>query len=166
MWHRGPFGPWSFKERMFEKGDLKYVILGLLAEKPRHGYEIIRDLEEKLGGFYSPSPGAVYPTLQMLEDMSYVSSRQQDSKRVYEISEEGRAFLVEHKETLDDIQKRMHSRLGPWFDEAEVREFADEMKLFAHDMKDFTKMFAKSRGGRMARPGQARADSRGAEAHP
>lgn len=146
MWHKGPFGPWSFKERMFEKGDLKYVILDLLAEKPRHGYEVIRDLEERLGGFYSPSPGAVYPTLQMLEDMGYVSSSQQDGKRVYQITEEGRAFLAERQETLDDIRRRMRSRFGPWFDEEEVREFADEMKEFARDMKDFAKMFAKSQG--------------------
>jgi DNA-binding PadR family transcriptional regulator len=147
VWHRRPFGPWSFKERMFEKGELKFVILDLLAEKHKHGYEVIRDLEERLGGFYSPSPGAVYPTLQMLEDMGYVSSVQQDGKRVYQITEEGRAFLVERKETVEDIQKRVRSRFGPWFDEEEMREFAEEMKSFASDMKDFAKMFAKSQGG-------------------
>lgn len=147
MWHRRPFGSWGFKERMFEKGDLKYVILDLLAEKPRHGYEVIRDLEERLGGFYSPSPGAVYPTLQMLEDMGYVTSNQQDGKRVYKITDEGRAFLVERKETVEDIQRRMRSHFGPWLDEDEMREFAGEMKSFASDMKDFARMFAKSQGG-------------------
>ena len=65
----GPGGP--FKGRMFEQGDLKYVILKLLAEKPRHGYEVIRTLEERMGGAYAPSPGAVYPTLTMLEEMGY-----------------------------------------------------------------------------------------------
>ena len=147
MWHRGPLGPWGFKERMFEKGDLKYVILDLLAEKPKHGYEIIRDLEARLGGFYSPSPGAVYPTLQMLEDMGYVTSNQMDGKRVYQITEEGRAFLAERKETVDDIRNRMRSRFGPWFDEDDMREFAEELRSFAHDMKDFAKMFAKSQSG-------------------
>jgi len=140
-------GPWGFKERMFEKGDLKYVILDLLAEKPKHGYEIIRDLEARLGGFYSPSPGAVYPTLQMLEDMGYVTSNQMDGKRVYQITEEGRAFLAERKETVDDIRNRMRSRFGPWFDEDDMREFAEELRSFAHDMKDFAKMFAKSQSG-------------------
>ena len=54
---------------MFEKGDLKYVILDLLKDEPSHGYEVIRKLEERSRGFYSPSPGSVYPTLQLLEDM-------------------------------------------------------------------------------------------------
>jgi len=55
--------------RLFEQGDLKYVILRLLEEKPRHGYEIIKDLEGRFGGSYAPSPGTVYPTLTMLEDL-------------------------------------------------------------------------------------------------
>jgi DNA-binding PadR family transcriptional regulator len=132
---------------MFEKGDLKYVILDLLAEKPRHGYEVIRDLEERSGGFYSPSPGAVYPTLQMLEDLGYVTSSQQDGKRTYEITEEGRKFLAERKETVENIRRRTHSRFGPWFDEEGAREFAEEMRGFAADMKEFAKTFAKSQGG-------------------
>ncbi len=147
MFYAGPFGPWRFKERMFEKGDLKYVILDLLAEKPRHGYDIIRELEERFGGLYVPSPGAVYPTLQMLEDLGYVTSSQQDGKRTYEITEEGRKFLAERKDTMDDIRGRMRSRFGPWFDEEGAREFAEEMREFAGDMKDFAKTFAKSRGG-------------------
>ena len=67
--------------RLFEKGDLKYVILQLLSERSAHGYEVIRALEERFGGMYTPSAGAVYPTLQMLEDMEYVSSTQQDGKK-------------------------------------------------------------------------------------
>ncbi len=147
MWCAGPFGPRRFRDRMFEKGDLKYVILDLLAEKPRHGYEVIRDLEERFGGLYSPSPGAVYPTLQMLEDLGYVTSSQQDGKRTYEITEEGRAFLAERKDTVEHIHGRMRSRFGPWFDEEGAREFAEEMRGFASDMKDFAKTFAKSQGG-------------------
>jgi DNA-binding PadR family transcriptional regulator len=148
MWGHGHrhagFGPWGFRERLFEKGDLKYVILDLLAEKPRHGYDIIRDLEGRLGGFYSPSPGAVYPTLQMLEDLGHVTSYQQDGKRVYQITEEGRAFLTERKDTVDGIHERMRSRFGPWLDEEEVKEFAEEMREFGKDMRDFGKMFARS----------------------
>ncbi|MHB1161860.1 MAG: PadR family transcriptional regulator [Chloroflexota bacterium] len=147
MWHAGPFGPWRFKERIFEKGDLKYVILDLLAEKPRHGYEVIRALEERFGGLYSPSPGAVYPTLQMLEDLGHVTSSQQDGKRTYEITEEGRAFLAERKDTMEHIRGRMRTRFAPWFDEEGAREFAEEMREFASDMKDFAGMFARSQGG-------------------
>ena len=57
------------RSRFFERGDLKYVILDLLTDKPRHGYEIIRELEDRFHGFYTPSAGKVYPTLQLLEDM-------------------------------------------------------------------------------------------------
>src|SRR5262245_30800963 len=88
---RGAFE--GLRDRIFEKGDLKSVILQLLKEKPRHGYEVIRALEERFGGFYSPSPGAVYPTLQMLEDLGYTSVVSQDGKKVYTITDEGLKFL-------------------------------------------------------------------------
>lgn len=149
MWGHGHGvfgGHWRLRERMFEKGDVKYVILDLLAEKPRHGYEIIRELEARHGGFYSPSPGAVYPTLQMLEDLGHVTSVQQDGKRVYQITDEGRAFLSERRETVDDIHERMRSRFAPWLDEEEVREFTDEMKEFGRDIREFAKLFARSQG--------------------
>src|SRR3990172_691847 len=68
---RGRGGP--RRGRVFEQGDLKYVILKLLAEKPRHGYEIIKELEERFGGTYAPSAGTVYPTLALLEDLGYAS---------------------------------------------------------------------------------------------
>jgi hypothetical protein len=73
--HRGRSG------RMFEQGDLKYVILRLLEEKPRHGYEVIKELEDRFGGAYSPSPGTVYPTLTMLEDLGYARATADDGGR-------------------------------------------------------------------------------------
>ena len=69
----------------------------LLKDKPRHGYEIIREMEEKFGGFYTPSPGAVYPTLQWLEDMGYVTVLAQDGKKTYTITEEGLKFSLRRK---------------------------------------------------------------------
>lgn len=93
--------------RMFGRGDLKYVILELLKEQPRHGYEIIRVLEEQSQGFYSPSPGAVYPTLQLLEEMGYVVGEQQDGKTVYTITDDGLKFLVERGKRADEIRKHM-----------------------------------------------------------
>jgi DNA-binding PadR family transcriptional regulator len=94
--------------RMFEQGDLKYVILRLLDEKPRHGYEIIKELEDRSGGCYSPSPGTVYPTLTMLEDLGYAVARQEEGgKKIYEITPEGRAYLAEHRSTVDDIFDRI-----------------------------------------------------------
>ena len=116
----GPFGPFGRhrrrhggqSERMFERGDLKYVILDLLRDQPRHGYDIIRALEERFRGMYSPSPGSVYPTLQLLEDQGYVTSSQQDGKRVYAITDEGRRFLEERAETLEGIHARTSAGWG------------------------------------------------------
>jgi DNA-binding PadR family transcriptional regulator len=115
-------------ERMFHKGDFKYLILDLLKDKPRHGYDIIRELEGKSHGFYSPSPGTVYPTLQYLEDMGYVSSREQDGKRVYTITEEGLKFLAEEAGTVHDIKDHMHRHWHEWGSElgAQFREVMRE----------------------------------------
>src|SRR5436853_5953300 len=86
---------------------MKYVILKLLRDKPRHGYEVMKQLEEELRGCYKPSPGSVYPTLQWLEDEGLVSSSEVASKKVYAITDAGRAFLEENKGTVDDIFDRI-----------------------------------------------------------
>jgi DNA-binding PadR family transcriptional regulator len=116
-----PFGRWGRRwgggfggfggpgERLFGRGDLKYVILELLKDQPRHGYDIIRALEERMRGYYRPSPGSVYPTLQMLEDLGYVSSSQHEGKKIYTITDEGRRYLEEQKSTVDDIRERIAS---------------------------------------------------------
>jgi DNA-binding PadR family transcriptional regulator len=90
--------------RMFEQGDLKLVILRLLEEKPRHGYEIIKELESRSSGAYSPSPGTVYPTLTMLEDLGYARAvPEEGGKKIYEITEEGKKHLAEHSSTVNDV---------------------------------------------------------------
>lgn len=94
-------------DRIFARGDLKYVILDLLKDQPRHGYDIMRELESRLSGMYAPSPGAVYPILQMLEDMGAVTSTQQDGRRVYTITDEGRRILEERHDTIDAIAGRV-----------------------------------------------------------
>jgi len=103
---------------MFEQGDLRYVILRLLDEKPRHGYEIIKALEERFGGAYSPSPGVVYPTLQLLEDQGFARVRaEEDGKKTYEITDAGRAHLAENRDTVDSIFERVSKLLGHFLDE-------------------------------------------------
>lgn len=97
----------------FQKGDLKYVILDLLKDKPRYGYEIIRDLEERSHGFYKPSAGVIYPTLQMLEEMGYASSTERDGKRVYTITAEGNQFLVERRDSADKVRRHMRHHWNP-----------------------------------------------------
>ena len=99
--------------RMFGQGDLKYVILSLLDEKPRHGYEIIKALEEKSGGMYSPSPGAVYPTLTLLEELGHARAVDEGGgRKIYEITEEGRKHLAEHQSAADDIFERVSHVAG------------------------------------------------------
>ena len=100
---------------MFEQGDLKLVILRLLEEKPRHGYEIIKEIEERAGGGYSPSPGTIYPTLSLLEDLGYARSATEDGNRkVFEITDEGRKHLEENRQTVDDIFGRV-DEMGSFF---------------------------------------------------
>ena len=106
---RGGFGGGG---RMFEQGDLKLVILRLLDEKPRHGYEIIKELEERSHGRYTPSAGAVYPTLTMLEDLGYaVATPEEGGKKVYAITETGRAHLAENRPMVDELFDRV-SQIG------------------------------------------------------
>ncbi len=95
-------------ERIFDSGDLRFVILALIAEKPGHGYELIKAIEEKLGGGSSPSPGVVYPTLTLLEELGYASVEAQDGgKKLYTITDAGRAFLGENQKIVDAIFTRM-----------------------------------------------------------
>src|SRR5712691_1530926 len=90
--------------RVFDHGDLRFVILQLIAESPRHGYEIIKAIEDKLGGAYSPSPGVVYPTLTLLEELGYATlSASEGSKKLYSITQEGVAYLDSNRETVAAI---------------------------------------------------------------
>ncbi|MGE5655999.1 MAG: PadR family transcriptional regulator [Actinomycetota bacterium] len=90
---RGSFcGNWGDEPRT-RRGDIKFILLELLAERPQHGYELMNQLEARRGGFRRPSPGSVYPTLQMLEEGGYLTSEEVEGKRVYTITESGRQFL-------------------------------------------------------------------------
>jgi DNA-binding PadR family transcriptional regulator len=102
-----PMGP-----RMFGRGDLKYALMELLNERPKHGYELIKELEEKSGGFYTPSAGAVYPTLQMLEDRGWLSSSSVEGKKVYSLTDAGHAALEEHRKQRSAEGEFMAR--GPW----------------------------------------------------
>jgi len=130
----GGLGP----QRFLERGVLKFVILSLIKDQPRHGYDIIQELENKFHGMYIPSAGTVYPILQLFEDQGYVTIDQKDGKKVYSITKDGEKFLSEHQEELDRMQSlRDHfkEKFGP-----EVHDLRSEimqtMKLIrraAHD---------------------------------
>ncbi len=95
--------------RFFAHGDLRLVILNLIAEKPRHGYEIIKAIEEAVAGAYSPSPGTIYPTLTLLEELGYVTvaPSAEGSKKLHEITDQGRAFLDANRPALNALLARM-----------------------------------------------------------
>jgi len=97
--------------RMLAQGDLRLLALALIAEAPRHGYEIIKLLEEKTSDWYSPSPGIVYPTLTYLEEAGYVTASTEGSKKLYTITDEGRTYLQSNRELVDVVLERL-SALG------------------------------------------------------
>lgn len=99
--------------RFFAHGDLRLVILHLIAEKPRHGYEIIKAIEDAVGGAYSPSPGVVYPTLTLLEELGYVTISADGAKKLHTITAEGLAFIEANRATLDALLERMSHAAGP-----------------------------------------------------
>ena len=96
-----PFG------RFVGDGDLRLIVLSLVAESPRHGYEIIKALEDRSGGFYSPSPGVIYPTLTFLEEAGHAVSSVDGNKKVFAITDAGRAYLEENRVQVDAILSRI-----------------------------------------------------------
>jgi DNA-binding PadR family transcriptional regulator len=134
-WGGGPprgRGHWRGRAgRMFEQGDLKYVILRLLEEKPRHGYDVIKELESRFGGSYAPSPGTVYPTLTMLEDLGYARVvPEEGGKKIYEITDEGRQHLAEHSGTVNDIFERI-ARFVEGFTDMPMTELNQQFQRLA-----------------------------------
>ena len=93
--------------RMLAQGDLRLIALALIAQEPRHGYEIIKLVEEKTADWYSPSPGIVYPTLTYLEEAGYVTASSEGSKKLYTITDDGRAYLAEQRDVVDVILTRL-----------------------------------------------------------
>ncbi|MGE0595611.1 MAG: PadR family transcriptional regulator [Hyphomonadaceae bacterium] len=94
--------------RMFDQGDLRLVVLALIAEQPRHGYDLIKEIESRVGGAYAPSPGAIYPLLTMLEDLGHVALSASDgSKKLYAITSEGQAELAANKQAADVLFARL-----------------------------------------------------------
>jgi DNA-binding PadR family transcriptional regulator len=98
--------------RPFDHGELRLVILFLVADKPRHGYEIIKAIEDRFGGSYSPSPGVVYPTLTMLEELGHATVEESGGKKRYTVTEQGRAYLAANQTAADAAMGRMQAREG------------------------------------------------------
>ena len=118
----------QMKWKIFERGDLKFVILRLISKRPMHGYEVMKALEEESKGYYRPSPGSVYPTLQMLEDEGYVTVEKREGKKIYTITDEGAAYLADNEDVVDEVFER-------------VEHFTD--RFFGGDMRALSRSFSK-----------------------
>ena len=117
--------------RMFRRGELRLVLLHLIAEEPRHGYDLIRQIEEMTGGHYAPSPGIVYPTLTLMAEMALIDETiDDDGKKVYSITERGSGRLADEKEHIDQILERLDgvSKMGEASDGASVRRAMHNLK--------------------------------------
>ena len=141
-WDKHRKAPW-FSELIgrraarIERGETRFLILDALAEKARHGYEIMQIIQERSGGHYRPSPGNVYPTLQMLEDLELVCSQEEGNRKNYELTNTGREELERHRPLVEDIYDTLG--YGLFF---EHTEFFDEiqnqmMKMFKLISKSF-----------------------------
>ncbi len=112
---RGRHGVWANPgdrelRRFFAHGDLRLVILRLIADKPRHGYEIIKEIEERVAGAYSPSPGVIYPTLTLLEELGYVATAPgEGARKSHAITDAGRSFLAANGPAVDALFTRMEA---------------------------------------------------------
>jgi DNA-binding PadR family transcriptional regulator len=121
----------GMRARFFGPGEVRLALLSLIAEAPKHGYELMRQLEERSGGIYTASAGTVYPTLQQLEDEGLVVSDSQEGKRVYRIADSGRAELEREEEAVRRIWWRARRWAG-WRnafdpDAAEIRGPAERL---------------------------------------
>ncbi|MDI1365632.1 MAG: PadR family transcriptional regulator [bacterium] len=105
---RGPHGRGGRMGRFFDHGDLRFVVLKLIAEQPSHGYELIKAVETAAGGAYTPSPGVIYPTLTLLEELGYITvSEAGGGKKLHTITPEGEAFLEANAQPVKGLFARM-----------------------------------------------------------
>ena len=123
-------GPRGSRDRLFDAGQLRFIVLQSIAAKPSHGYDIIKALEERFGGVYSPSPGVIYPTLSLLEDQGFVEVAVTGAKKLYTITPEGNAILKENRGFIDAINARLNSLA-----DRRGRGHYPELRKAIHDLK-------------------------------
>jgi DNA-binding PadR family transcriptional regulator len=95
------------RERFFDAGDIKLVILKLLSEQPSYGYQLIKTMEERMAGGYTPSAGVIYPTLTMLEEEGLATASAENNRKVYSVTPEGLEYLQAHKRQVDELFERL-----------------------------------------------------------
>jgi len=119
-----------------ERGEIKYLVLEAIAEQQRHGYEIIQHIEKRTGGAYRPSPGVIYPTLQLLEELGHARILEHEGRKLYAITDAGREELEAHRRTVSDFYER--------FDDEPWDRYAED---FAELMRDVTRLMRLFRRG-------------------
>ncbi|CAM4324717.1 PadR family transcriptional regulator [Paenibacillus alkaliterrae] len=130
-------------KRYFSRGGVKYALLELLEQESMHGYQMMKALEEQSGGTYKPSAGSIYPTLQMLRDQGFVEASKQDGKKVFDITDAGRAYLLEEKDNADNTelscdrleQNDAEEDNGPWERTRKNRRLTPKGKELLHLLK-------------------------------
>ena len=136
----GGFGPGRFghgpgfggRERLFDGGELKLVILKLLADEPSYGYQLIKRMEERLAGGYTPSAGVIYPTLTLLEEEGLAASATSEgNKKVYSLTEEGRQFVEANKERIGEVFQRIEA-VGERFSRRRSPELMEAFSNLRH----------------------------------
>jgi len=111
--HHGPGRGGRHGGRLFDYGELRLLLLAIIADAPSHGYELIKTVEDRFGGSYSPSPGVIYPTLSWLDDMGYAAIEPAEGGRKrYSITPEGKAFLAANRAAIDELMARAGKGLG------------------------------------------------------
>jgi DNA-binding PadR family transcriptional regulator len=120
---------------------MKFALLALLQERPMHGYEMIKALEEKSGGFYVPSAGSVYPTLQLLEDRGFVTVAEVEGKKVYSITDTGRALLTERQAEGEEFAGPPWAR-GRGFGRGDMRKGFPELQALRSEAMEVARLFA------------------------
>ena len=156
--------------RRLAAGDLQLVLLALLAERPSHGYELIKALEERSGGFYSPSPGMIYPALTWLEEMGYASVAAEGAKKLYSITDAGRAHLTDNRDAADamlgqlDYIGRKMSRVREFFGTFEEEDEGGTSVELAAARQELRQALREKRGAPAAEKGRIAAILRDAAA--
>ncbi len=144
-------GPGFRSARILASGDLQLIILALLSEKPRHGYEIIKQIEEHSSGTYTPSPGMVYPALTYLEEMGYAASESEGNKKLYSITEAGTAYLNKNRPSVEETLEQL-ARFG--------RKMSDFQKRYVEENEESEDSRDDSRHGIKAEWRQAKQEFR------
>jgi len=128
--HTEDEGRHGSRNRFFDGGQLRLIVLQSIAAKPSHGYDIMKALEERFGGLYSPSPGVIYPTLSLLEDQGLVTVEATGAKKLYTITPEGNAILKENRAFIAAVNARLNSVA-----DRKGRGHYPELRNAMHDLK-------------------------------